>query len=141
MCSKIGNKKNNNSAKKAIRLITNSSYNSHTKPLFEKLKILPFDDILYEQKMIFMHSVYNNYAPVSFSNVWTKNIEREQQYELRNENNYVLPRPRFEGFKKYPLYSFAKTWNESGDLRLYSNPTTFKIALRNQLLEQLASDD
>ena len=127
--------------KKAIRLLTNSSYNSHTKPLFEKLKILPFDDILYEQKMIFMHSVYNNYAPVSFSNVWTKNIEREQQYELRNENNYVLPRPRFEGFKKYPLYSFAKTWNESGDLRLYSNPTTFKIALRNQLLEQLASDD
>ena len=59
--------------------------------------------------MIFMHSVYNNYAPVSFSNVWTKNIEREQQYELRNENNYVLPRPRFEGFKKYPLYTFPKS--------------------------------
>ena len=117
--------------KKAIRLITNSSYNSHTKPLFEKLKILPFDDILHEQKMIFMHSVYNNYAPVSFSNIWTKNNDREQQYELRNENNFLLPRPRFEGFKKYPLYSFAKTWNESGDLRLYSNPITFKIALRN----------
>ena len=80
-------------------MLTNSSYNSHTKPLFEKLKILPFDDILYEQKMIFMHSVYNNYALVSFSNVWTKNIEREQQYKLRNENNYVLPRPRFEVLK------------------------------------------
>ena len=127
--------------KKAIRLITNSSYNSHTKPLFEKLKILPFDDILHEQKMIFMHSVYNNYAPVSFSNIWTKNNDREQQYELRNENNFLLPRPRFEGFKKYPLYSFAKTWNESGDLRLYSNPITFKIALRNQLLEQLVCED
>ena len=127
--------------KKAIRLITNSSYNSHTKPLFEKLKILPFVDILHEQKMIFMHSVYNNYAPVSFSNIWTKNNDREQQYELRNENNFLLPRPRFEGFKKYPLYSFAKTWNESGDLRLYSNPITFKIALRNQLLEQLVCED
>ena len=88
-----------------------------------------------------MHSVYNNYAPESFSNSWTKKFFGEQHYELRNENNYLLPRPRFEGFKKYPFFSFAKTWNESGDLRLYSNSTTFKIALRNQLLEQLVSDD
>ena len=91
--------------------------------------------------MLFMHAIYNNYAPPSFLNVWPKNVNRDLPHELRNESNFVLPRPRFEGFKKYPLYSFAKSWNESGDLRLYSNPTTFKITLRNQLLEQLDSDD
>ena len=53
----------------------------------------------------------------------------------------LLPRPRFEGFKKYPLYTFAKTWNESGNLELYSDLTTFKIALRNQLLKQLDPDE
>ena len=127
--------------KKAIRIISNSNYNAHTKPIFNDLKILPFDNILYEQKMLFMHGIYNNYAPPSFLNIWSKNIVRDLSHELRNENNFVLPRPRFEGFKKYPLYTFAKTWNESGNLRLYSNLTTFKIALRNQLLEQLDPDE
>ena len=88
-----------------------------------------------------MHAVYNNYSPPSFTNTWIKNNTREQLYELRNVDNYMLPKPRFEGFKKFPLYTFPKTWNESSDLRLYGNTTTFKIVLRNQLLEQLTSDD
>ena len=125
--------------KKAIRLITLSNYNAHTELLFKQLDILPFDKILYESKMKFMHAIYNNNAPPSFVNIWPKNINRDQQYDLRNQDNFVVPKPRFEGFKKYPLYSFAKTWNESGDLRLYSNFNTFKIALRDQLLGQLVS--
>ena len=125
--------------KKAIRLITFSNYNAHTEPLFKHLKILPFEKILYESKMKFMHSIYNNTAPPSFNNIWLKNTIREQQYDLRNQDNFIIPKPRFEGFKKYPLYSFEKTWNESGDLRLYNNFTTFKISLRNQLLDQLDS--
>ena len=125
--------------KKAIRLITLSNYNAHTELLFKQLDILPFDKILHESKMKFMHAIYNNNAPPSFVNIWPKNINRDQQYDLRNQDNFVVPKPRFEGFKKYPLYSFAKTWNESGDLRLYSNFNTFKIALRDQLLGQLVS--
>ena len=49
--------------KKAIRIISNSNYNAHTKPIFNDLKILPFNNILYEQKMLFMHGIYNKYAP------------------------------------------------------------------------------
>ena len=80
--------------------------------------------------MKFMHAIYNNVAPPSFTNVWQKNNIREQQYDLRNQDIFIIPKPRFEGFKKYPLYSFAKTWNESGDLRLYNNFVTFKMALK-----------
>ena len=113
-------------------------HNAHTEPLFKQLKTLPFEKILFESKMKFMHAIYNNTAKPSFSNVWPKNNNRDQQYDLRNLDNFIIPKPRFEGFKKYPHYSFAKVWNESGDLRLYTNFTTFKIALRYQLLEQLA---
>ena len=45
--------------KKAMRLITNSNYtlyNAYTKPILKNLKILPFENILYEQKMMFMHA-------------------------------------------------------------------------------------
>ena len=76
--------------KKAIRLISGSNYNAHTKPILKKLNNLPFDDILYEQKMIFMYAVYNNYSPPSFTNTWIKNNTREQLYELRNVDNYSI---------------------------------------------------
>ena len=39
-----------------------------------------------------------------------KNNNRDQQYDLRNLDNFIIPKPRFEGFKKYPHYSFAKVW-------------------------------
>ena len=80
--------------------------------------------------MKFMHSVYNNYAPQTFKNIWTLNANRATEYVTR-----------YEGFKKYPLYSFAKIWNESGDLRLYNNRVTFCVALRDKLLTELCPDE
>ena len=91
--------------------------------------------------MKFMHSVYNNYAPLSFKNIWTLNANRATEYELRNSNDFTVQFPRYEGFKKYPLYSFAKIWNESGDLRLYNNRVTFCVALRDKLLTELCPDE
>ena len=127
--------------KKAIRLVKSAKYNDHTAPLFKSLKILPFEKIIFEQRMKFMHSVYNNYAPLSFKNIWTLNANRATEYELRNSNDFTVQFPRYEGFKKYPLYSFAKIWNESGDLRLYNNRVTFCVALRDKLLTELCPDE
>jgi len=68
--------------KKAIRIITKSRYNDHTAPLFIGHKILPLDKIIKKGKLNFMHSVYYNYSPKSFENVWTKNEERLGNYQL-----------------------------------------------------------
>ncbi len=38
-----------------------------------------------------MHSVYYDYAPNSFQHVWTKNNERENAHNLRNENEDAAP--------------------------------------------------
>ena len=126
--------------KKAVRLITFAKYNDHTAPIFKKLKILPFEKIILEQNLKFMHSIYNNYAPPSFNGVWPLNVNRATEYELRNTNDFSLIFPRFEGFKKFPLYSFPKKWNESGDLRLYNNKVTFSIALRDKLIHELCPE-
>jgi hypothetical protein len=53
--------------KKAIRIITNSSYNAHTAPLFERLHILPLDKVITQAKLSFMHTIYYEYAPASFT--------------------------------------------------------------------------
>ncbi|MBM3937610.1 MAG: hypothetical protein FJ333_03005 [Sphingomonadales bacterium] len=122
--------------KKAIRIISHSSYNAHTSPLFTKLQILPLHKIIQQSKIIFMHSYHYKYAPSTFQNTWITNSERNIPMELRNQYDYNLPRANTENFKKFPLYSLPFTWNNAGFFRNYQNTTTFKIALKYYLLSE-----
>ncbi len=81
-----------------------------------------------------------NYAPRAFSNNWMKNNERNIGHALRNDNDYMLPNPRIEFFKKIPLYSLPSAWNDAGDIRFQHNRITFKIALKDKLLEDINND-
>ncbi len=56
---------------------------------------------------------------------------------LRNDNDYMLPHPRLEAFKKIPLYSLPLAWNNAGDIRFKNNRMTFKIALKDKLLNEI----
>ena len=123
--------------KKAIRIVTKSKVNAHTAPLFADLKILPFEKLSLQSKLHFMHSIRYNYAPKSFSNVFACNNDRNIEYELRNNDEYTLPAVRIEYFKRFPLYSFPQAWNTLGDLIFQSNRTTFQIALKDFLLNNV----
>jgi hypothetical protein len=59
---------------------------------------------------------------------------------LRNDDDYLLPHPRLEFFKKIPIYSLAAKWNAAGVLRFYQNRTTFKIALKDHLLNEIVDN-
>ena len=121
--------------KKAIRVITKSNYNAHTGPLFKSLNILTYESIILQAKLSFMHSVFHNYAPKSFNNVWEKRSDTlTNNHMLRNVNDYTLPHPRTEQFKKLTLYSLPNAWNTADDFKLQPNRTTFKISLRLNLL-------
>jgi hypothetical protein len=126
--------------KKAIRIITKSSSSTHTPPLFLRSHILPFDKLLTQSKLLFMHSISYKYAPESFSGTWTKNETRNNEYQLRNDDLFTLPTLRIELFRKIPLYSLPLAWNELPDsLRYQHNRTTFKIALVDSLFESLST--
>ena len=88
-----------------------------------------------------MHSIANNYAPSSFSDIWHKNDDRDVSYQLRNRDLFVVPPFRIELFRKIPLYSLPSAWNELPDsLRYQHNRTTFKIALTDHFFDQLAEN-
>ena len=58
---------------------------------------------------------------------------------LRNDNNNAvnLPQPRSERAKKFVTYHGAKIWNDiPPGIKNTRNPVTFKIKLKNLLLEQ-----
>jgi hypothetical protein len=63
--------------------------------------------MLLQGKLQFMHSIEYEYAPPSYSNVWSKNVNRQQNYNLRNNDLYNLPQIRLELFKKNTIILFA----------------------------------
>ena len=88
-----------------------------------------------------MHSIYFNYNHSSFANVWTLNNQREVDHTLRNQNQFFLQFPRTDNFKKSPLYSFAKLWNDlPGELKGQENPYTFKISTKENLFRQIQAE-
>ncbi len=88
--------------------MTNSKYNEHTGPICLKYNILPFNKIITQAQLLFMHVIQNEYAPPSFDNIWTN--ERNINAVLRNNNQYTLPYPRVDFFKRIPLYACPNEW-------------------------------
>ena len=123
--------------KKAIRIITKAKINEHTGPLFKLCKILPFEQLCLQAKLLFMHSIHYNYAPHSFSNTFPTNQIRNIEHNLRNQNEFLLPGCRIEWFKKFPLYTFPLAWNNLGDIGFQFNRITFHFALKDYLLESI----
>ena len=118
--------------------MSNSSYNAHTGPIFKAHNILPFDSLITQSQLTFMHSIAHNYAPASFDSTWTTNATREPNLNLRNANEFYLPLPRTETFKKSTIYALPAAWNAlTPFISLQPYKITFKWALKAHLLEQL----
>ncbi len=104
-------------------------YYAHTQELFRAHNILPYELLLNQAKLHFMHSYVYGYAPKSFNNTWIKNNQREIQHNLCNNDDFMLPMARIELFKKIPMYSFPLALNAVGDIRFQQNKTTFRWGL------------
>jgi hypothetical protein len=138
ICSKTNMNKLFVLQKKAVHIITGSKVNDHTPPLFIEQAIMPLDMIIKQAKLKFMHSVKFNYCPKSFINVFVENRAEDHNYDLRNMQDFLVPRARIKHFKRIPIYTLPDKWNNCGDLQFYSNVTTFKITLYETLFREYA---
>ncbi len=122
--------------KKSIRIITGLGPYANTEDLFLNNRVLTFENIISLNKLLFVHSIAYNYAPLSFDNTWQKNDVRETGYNLRNDDFFILPLARIELFRKSPVYALPLAWNTLPDhIRYQHNRCTFKIALTDYLFE------
>ena len=94
--------------KKAVRVITNSKYNSHTDALFKKLYILKIQDDKKVQEICFYYKFCHNLLPKYFSENFVKRMNSR-----RNSQQLIFPRFRHEYARKMLRYSLVKTINES----------------------------
>ncbi len=60
---------------KAIRVMTNSTYNANTEPLFYANNVLPLRKLILQSKLLFKHSIEYNYAPASFPDIFNKKMQ------------------------------------------------------------------
>lgn len=97
--------------KKAIRVMSNSKYNSHTDPIFKSMKLLKVTDIFQIQKIKFYHKFLNNNIPKYFSDIFTDLNNNAHYYNTRNQNDIILPRVKHEFAKKRIRYSIPEFIN------------------------------
>ena len=64
-----------NLQKKAVRIMTASKYNAHTKPLFKQLNIMKLEDSFSLQYSKFYHKSKGNSLPKYFANIFTRNSD------------------------------------------------------------------
>jgi len=131
--------------KMAIRILTNSKYNSHTEPLFKKLDILPFAQLCLFFKLQFMHQFTQNFLPVSLQTMWvTNNVRRQNQAHvvLRNNDLFYIPLARTPFTSKHPLTTFPQLWTNFPEesIKFIRNKLEFNHKLKIHLLNQLQSN-
>ena len=121
--------------KKAIRLISNSHYRAHTKPLFYQLKILNIFDICNYHIAVFMYLCHNELLPCAIQNYFKLNSSIHK-YATRNASNYHLPKIRTSVMKRSILFDGPKLWNSIPvTIRNCRSLQTFKQKYKMYLIE------
>ena len=123
--------------KQANRLIDNIRLNAHTRDIFVKLKILPFEKQVLLERQKFMYLFYHKKQPLSFSGLWLLNEERNPNIELRSGKNYYVPAHRLELMKRSPLVAFACAWNQAKEVKLNTTLRNFLKQQKQALLDSI----
>jgi hypothetical protein len=128
--------------KDAVRIVTQSNYNSHTEPLFKKLNILPLQQLISYFKLQFVHQFKFKHLPLAFDNEWTLNVDRFVNLDLmplRNTDDFYVPFARIDQVKRLPFFALPKIWNEFEDdvIKCESSKPIFNSKLKYYFIEKL----
>ena len=85
--------------KKAIRLVTHNTYNSHTEPIFKENGLLNLVDMFLLNKLKFLHKLFHNNLPSYFQTYWEHFTNLVVNYNLRSR---VLP------FLEYTMFTLSR---------------------------------
>ena len=96
--------------KRAVRLISNSSFYSHSAPLFHKLNLLNVYDIMNLQIEIFMYNCKYRLHPPYISDIFPLNLNFHS-YETRSANDFHFPKVRTSYAKSTLLFTGPKLWS------------------------------
>ena len=126
--------------KRAVRIINNAPYNSHTEPLFKVNRILKLKDLWEYQIVLFMYDFVNNYLPQSFNNMFQLNLDINPDRITRQSSDLYMPKFKNMFVSKLPPFHFPKVWNHWKSKLDYNMPRhAFKSSLKQYILSSYSS--
>ena len=129
--------------KAAVRIVNNSSYNSHTDLIFKSLNILPLTNLIEFFKIQFVFKFINGELPGSFDSTWTRNEDRRGDGallpQLRNHADIYIPPARLSSTDKSPLFNFPRIWGSfpEDSITNLTSLIEFNVKLKAYFLEKL----
>jgi hypothetical protein len=75
-----------------------------------------------------MHDFHHGKLPLSFNETWISNENRNPDLVLRNTENLYVATHHYATTKRFPLFTFPRTWNEAVAIKLNLSQRVF---LRN----------
>ena len=127
--------------KKVVRICSNSSYMTHTDPLFYRMKILKVNDINTLFTGMFMFKYTKNTLPSVFDNFFLYN-RSFHSYPTRNRDNIHLNNPRLLLAHKSIRHHGPDIWNAiPTTIKQSAFLKTFKRRLKENLLHEYSADE
>ena len=116
--------------KAAVRIITHSSYLSHSNPLFCTLSIIKIYELSHLSKLVLMFKFVHNMLPKKFSNYFTT-VDQIHSHNTRSSSNYVVPYARTASRAGNLQVLGSRLWNSlSDELKEEKSLSTFKRKLK-----------
>ena len=120
--------------KKVIRIINNSQWLEHTRPLFSKLNILRLEEIHVYKVALMMFKVFHRDTPKVFSSLFTRNSDIHD-YETRQMNQFHVPAARTNYMLRSVSVKGVRIWNDLSDrINHDCSFLSFKISLKKYII-------
>ena len=127
--------------KRAVRVINNARYNSHTDPLFKASGILKLNDLYEYQCLMFMFDYIACKLPISFSGIFKYNRDNPDSRLTRQSDMFHIARCPLKFAQNLPLYTLPEIWNKQArsftDINL--SRSRFKYQTKNKFLASYES--
>ena len=98
--------------KRAIRIINNAKFKSHTDPLFKATNIMKITDQYIFQSTLFVFDFITKYLPYSFEQMFRFNHDIPNSRATRQSDLLYEARCKTNFANSLPLYAMPKIWNK-----------------------------
>ena len=122
--------------KKTLRIMTFSKPDQHSDPLFKKLDLLKFKDLVFLYNATYMYQFHHNLLPKAFNNLFhTISSVHHYKTRLASRSSYYIPSIR-TNYGKFNLQFTGPTiWN-SLDEHIKTLPLkSFKNRIKSDLIQ------
>ena len=89
----------------------NAKIRAHSEPIFNKLEILKFDDLLKYNVSKFVHQYRTGRLPASFNGMFTLMRESDDRNSRDSFYNYKILTPKNKLLLSFPNVYFPQIWN------------------------------